>query len=137
MHSLCTKIGILPERQCKDTTSPMRKYPHGSASFRKVPICSAFVFISVGAPLVDAPMYMDCVGAGFARPNNTTNDTGGQTPPLRRASLGTIIEYPIQNEHISHISFFVSKNRHTFVHSSKQTCVCRTIPIFIIAVPSV
>ena len=46
MHSLCTKIGILPERQCKDTTSPMRKYPHGSASFRKVQICSAFVFHS-------------------------------------------------------------------------------------------
>ena len=45
MHSLCTKIGILPERQCKDTTRAMQKYPHGSASFRMVPKSSAFVFI--------------------------------------------------------------------------------------------
>lgn len=33
------------------------------------------------------------VGAGSARPNNMANDTGGQPPPLRRASLGEIIGY--------------------------------------------
>ena len=83
MHSLCTKIGILPERQCKDTTSPMRKYPHGSTSFRMVP--KSFDLFSI--------YFSFLVGAGFARPNDKANDMGGQTPPLRRASLGEIIGY--------------------------------------------
>ena len=110
MHSLCTKIAILPERQCKDTTSALRKYPHGSASFRMVPKSSDLFHI----------YFSFLVGAGFAYPNNMANDMGGQTPPLRRASLGEIMGYPIQNEHISHISFFVSKNKHTFASNYRH-----------------
>ena len=88
----------------------MRKYPHGSTSFRMVP--KSFDLFRI--------YFSFLVGAGFARPNDKANDMGGQTPPLRRALLGEIMGYPIQNEHISHISFFVSKNKHTFVHSSKK-----------------
>ena len=103
----------LLERQCKDTTSPMRKYPHGSTSFRMVP--KSFDLFRI--------YFSFLVGAGFARPNDKANDMGGQTPPLRRASLGEIMGYPIQNEHISHItpSLYRKISIPLFIHQKKRT----------------